>query len=233
MVITVSRQAECDGEEVISLVAERTGLRVADRAILERIAQREGLPIAHLALFDEVVPGPIESLIAEWQTSVSHALYVRRLASTLLLLEREDDVLIIGRGAAFVLTDPGTLHVRIAAPMPCRVARLMARQETSASAAERILRRSDEVRARFIRQAFRADIDSPLHYDLTINTAELPFQDAADVIVLAAQRKSARRAAPAQVTEGFSSRMLHFRRRPRLPRVSEIIWERCQKGTHR
>jgi len=231
MVITVSREAECGGEEIARLVAEREGLQVADRAILERIAQQEGAPIALLKLFDEAVPGPIESLIAEWRTSMSQAIYLRRLVHILFLLEREDGVLIVGRGAAFVLTDPGTLHVRVVAPLPCRVARLVAHEAISRLEAERILRRSDEERARFVRQAFGADIESPAHYDLVLNTAELSTEGASEVISAAAHRKSARRRIAAETAEDFVSHLSRFRRRPSSPRVDEITWERHTRRT--
>jgi len=229
MVITMSREAECGGEEVARLAAERHGLQVADRAILERIAQQEGLPVAHLSLFDETVPGAIEALIAEWRTSMSHAVYLRRLVHMLLLLEREDKVLIMGRGAAFVLSDPGTLHVRVVAPLPCRVARLMARSGLSSAAAERGLRRADAERARFIREAFGADIASPTHYDLVVNTAELTPGATAEVVSAAAVRKSARRGAAAEAPSDFLAHWSRFRRRSGLPRVSEVIWESCRR----
>jgi len=233
MVITLSRQAECGGEEIAQQVLQRLQLRIADRDIVEQIAEREGLPIAHLALFDEVVLGPVEALIAEWRTSMSHDVYLRRLVHTLLTLEREDNLLIMGRGAAFVLTDPGTLHVRVAAPMPCRVARLVQRRGLARSEAERILRRSDAARARFVRQAFQADIEAACHYDVTLNTAELTSEEAAEIIALAAQRKSRRRALPDEAPVDFVGHMLTFRRRPRFPRVSEIIWRHCERRVSR
>jgi len=220
VVITLSRQAECGGEEIAQLVGERLGLQIADRAILERIAQREGLPMAQLTVFDEALPGAIEAVITEWRTSMSHAVYLRRLVHVLLTLERDDSVLIMGRGAAFVLTDPGTLHVRVVAPMPYRVARLMQREGIVRAEAERLLRRSDEARAQFVRRAFEADIGAPCHYDLTINTAELTLEEGAEIIVLAARRKAPRRTVPAETPEDFLSRVLSFRRRPRFPRVS-------------
>lgn len=229
MVITLSRQAESGGDETARLVAERLSLQLADRVILERMAQREGLPIAQFAVFDEVVPGPLEAVIAEWRTSVSHDVYLRRLVHTLLMLEREDSVLIMGRGAAFVLTDPGTLHVRVVAPLPCRMARLVQREGLSRLAAERILTRSDQVRARFVRRAFDADIDAPCHYDVTINTAELTTDDAAEVVILAAHRKCARRARVQEAPGDLLSHIMRFRRRPRFPRVSEIIWRHCER----
>lgn len=229
MVITLSRQAESGGDEIARLVAERQELQIADRTILERMAREEGLPLADLAVFDEVMPGPVEAVIAEWRSSVSHAVYLRRLVRTLLMLEREDRVLILGRGAAFVLTDPGTLHVRVVAPMPCRVARVVQRRTVSRFEAERMLRASDEVRRRFIRRAFEADIDDLSHYDLALNTAELTVEDAAETVAAAARRKAERRMVPGEPAEDLLSTILRFRRRPRFPRVSEVVWRYCER----
>ena len=229
MVITLSRQAESGGEEIARAVAERAGLKLADRAILEQIARREGLPVAQLAVFDEAMPGPIEAVIAEWRTSVSHGIYLRRLVQALLALEREDDVLIVGRGAAFVLTDPGTLHVQVLAPMPCRVARLVQRKGVFRAEAQRLLRANDEARARFVRQSFDADIHAPCHYDIILNTAELRPEDAVDIIHLAARRKSRGRPAVLESPQDFLSHVMRFQRRPRFPRVSEITWRHCER----
>ena len=229
MVITLSRQAESGGEEIARAVVEAVGLELADRVILERIAQREGIPIAQLAVFDEAMPGPIEAVIAEWRTSVSHGIYLRRLVQALLALERDDNVLIIGRGAAFVLTDPGTLHVRVVAPMPCRVARLVQRKGLFRAEAERLLRVSEEGRARFVRQSFDADIDAPCHYDITLNTAEIRLEDAVEIILLAARRKSRRRSVALESPQDFLSHIMRFQRKPRFPRVSEVTWRHCER----
>lgn len=229
MVITLSRQAQSGGDEIAELVAGYTGMKLADRVILEQMAQRAGLPLAHVELFDETVPGPIEALMAEWQTSVSQVVYLRRLVHVLLMLEREDNVILLGRGAAFVLTNPGTFHVRIVAPLPCRIARLMERQGVSRSSAERILRRNDEDRARFVRQAFGAEIDHPTHYDLMLNTAEIPLEEAAEIISQAAQRKSAQRQSAPSGPEEIIARLQRLQRRPHEPRVNELVWQFCQR----
>ncbi len=228
MVITLSRQTESGGDEIAARICEQTGLAIADRAILERIAQREGLPVAQIAVFDEAVPGAIEAMIAEWRTSVSQGIYLRRLTQALLMLEHEDNVLIMGRGAAFVLTDPGTLHVRVVAPMPCRVARLMQRQGVLRAEAQRTLRARDEIRARFVRQSFAVDIDAPSHYDLTLNTAELALEECVDIILLAARHKSKRRVVAREPLD-FLSHIMHFQRKPMLPRVSEGTWRLCER----
>ena len=228
MVITLSRQAESGGDEIARLIAERSGLALADRNILERIAHRAGVPVAHLTVFDEAMPGVIEAMVAEWRTSMSHGLYLRRLVQALVALERQGNALIMGRGAAFVLTDLGTLHVRVVSPMPCRVANLMERRGIYHVEAERLLRAADEARARFVRQSFDADIDAPDHYDLVLNTAELGTEAGAEIILLAAQRKALSRTTQ-EPPRDFISHMARFQRRPHLPRVSETTWRRCRQ----
>ena len=229
MVITLSRQAESGGDEIAESIAAATGLRVADRVILEQIAQRAGLPISRLQLFDEAIPGPLEALLAEWQTSVSQASYMRRLVHTLLMLEREDNVVIVGRGGAFVLTNPGTLHVRITAPLPCRVARLMERQSVSQQQAERILRRIDEERQRFVHSIFGTDVNDPTYYDLVLNTAELTYPAAADVIARAAAHKAQQRQALPSAPDEIIARVQRLQSGPHQPRVSEVVWQFCQR----
>ena len=229
MVITISREAECGGEEIAELLCQQASLKLADRGILERIAEREGLPITQFAPFDESLPGPIEAVIAEWRTSVSHGIYLRNLVQALLALEREDDVVIVGRGAAFVLTDPGTLHVRIVAPMPCRVAQVVQKRGLPRLEAERLLQAQDQLRARYVRQSFNADVEDPNHYDVTINTAELSPEEACEVILLAARHKYRRRAGALEAPHDFATHMMRFRRKPPFPRVSEVTWRLCQR----
>ena len=137
--------------------------------------------------------------------------------------------MIIGRGAAFVLTDPGTLHLRIVAPMPCRIARLVQSQDIHRAQAQRLLDASDEARARFVRKSFDADIADENHYDLTLSTAELSPEDAADIVLLAARRKSRQRSLSREAPRDLLTDVMRIQRRPRLPRVSEITWRRIER----
>jgi cytidylate kinase len=229
VVITLSRQAEAGGEEIAELLCQRAGLVLADRAVLERIAQREGLPVAQLAIFDETAPGPIRAVFGEWRAPINQDTYLRQLVQVLLLLEREDNTVIMGRGAAFALSDPGTLHVRVIAPMPCRIARLVQREGLHRAQALRLLEANDEARARFIRRSFNADIADPSHYDLTSSTAELSTEDAAEAVLGAAGAKSRRRWASPEAPRDLVAHVMRFRREPGLPRVSETVWRRCER----
>ncbi len=230
MVITLSRQTGSGGDEIAELVASQAGLRLADRLIVEQMAQRTGVPLAAVQLFDDTIPGAVESLLAEWQSSLSHMAYLRRLVHTLLSLEHQDNVVMVGRGAAFVLQNPGTFHARIIAPLPCRVARLVDSEGVSPLLAERHLRRSDEDRQRFVRQSFGADIDNPEHYDLMLNTAEMSSEAAAEMILHGAQRKACERLSRApEACLDVIAEVHRLARRPHRPRVSEAVWQSCQR----
>jgi len=230
VVITLSRQIESGGEEIGRMVAERAELRVLDRAILEHIAEREGMPASHLEIFDETVPGLIQRLIVEWSSSVSHVSYVRRLIHVLVQLERQGQCLIVGRGGAFALADPGTLHVRVIAPMPNRVESAARRHAIPLADAERLIRRSDEEQARFIRAAFGADIGDPAHYDLTLNTSELTLEECAEIILGAARAKARRRQVAAEAPEDLPSQLSRSQHQTQFPRVRAVVWRRYQRG---
>ncbi|MFB3882603.1 MAG: AAA family ATPase [Armatimonadota bacterium] len=227
MVITLSRETEAGGDEIASLLSERGGLRCADRTLIEEIARREGIPMTAFALFDTLLSAPVEAVLAGFGTPVNRAAYLKRMVRTLLMLEHEDDVVLIGRGAAFVLADPGTLHVRVVAPIPCRVARLIEREGVHPAQARRVLAAGDDARARFVRESFGAEVADPTHYDLTLSTAEISASDAADVILLAARKKAVRRS----VTHEIGGALLAHAMGPRgqvRPRASGTLWREAR-----
>jgi cytidylate kinase len=49
-------------------------------------------------------------------------------------------------------------------------------------AKRRVVRRESRRRA-FIRQAYNADIDDPLNYDITVNTAKISIESAVDTVI--------------------------------------------------
>ena len=77
------------------------------------------------------------------------------------------------------------------APVEVRVRRTASHEDLSLKAARGEVESSDRERARLARRQFGQDSADPLHHDLTINTAELTVEDAAEVVLAALQRKLA------------------------------------------
>jgi len=92
---------------------------------------------------------------------------------------------ILGRGAAFILSPARALRVFVIAPTSARIDRLAESRGLSHEQAAEHLAEEDAKRREFFRHQFGAAIDDPLHYDIVLNTGTLSIDAAVDVIVAA------------------------------------------------
>ncbi len=77
------------------------------------------------------------------------------------------------------------------APVEDRVRRIASRENLSLKAARVEVESSDRERARLARRQFGHNAADPLNHDVTINTAELTVEAAAEVVLTALQQKLA------------------------------------------
>lgn len=109
--------------------------------------------------------------------------YLFHLRQVLLSLGHHGDVVILGRGAQYVLPPPCALRVRLVAPAPVRAQRVAQREGLALEAARSRVAKVDTQRAAFIRASYQRDSQSPLNYDLTINTGELSLETAVEIVL--------------------------------------------------
>lgn len=193
MIITISRQASTNGALIGRMVAERLGMRFYDRELVEEIARRLHTDTDVISHFDEAALNPVASILMEWRSSINEMVYIRSLHTALRRIGEEDNAVILGRGANYVLRCLGCLHARMVAPLELRIAIYRAEHPRATVAdAQRALREVDTQRAQFIWKHFRQDIDDPEGYDLVINLAAIGPEAAADIIVHAAEERFAR-----------------------------------------
>jgi len=114
--------------------------------------------------------GPRSAIVQSMQAAVQDA-------------ARAGDVVIVGRGGAFLLRHhPGARHVFLHAAEDLRLHVIMRRFRLDAGAARTRLRSVDAARAAAIRQLYRADWRDPANYDLILNTGRLGHERAARVV---------------------------------------------------
>jgi cytidylate kinase len=201
-VITVSRELGSEGDVICDIICEKTGLTRMDKALLLKIAEEAGIDVEAVVEMERgftkrarLVSGEMTSLYRKQASAFdgSRAMddrtYAQVLHDTIQDYARQGDALIVGRGGQMVLRDwPGALHVRLYAPEEVRVQRLMARDNVSQANATRMVQQNDEQKRQFIRQMFNnADWRNPKYYHLTIDTARISRETAAELVVLAAQ----------------------------------------------
>ena len=122
--------------------------------------------------------------------------YLAHLREILLTLGHQGNVVIVGRGAQYVLPSQFGLRVRMVAPTEERVRRIASREDLSLEAARLGVESSDRERTRLARRQFGQNAADPLRHDVIINTAELTVEAATEVVMTALQRKLAVRPGP-------------------------------------
>jgi len=190
MIITISRQAATNGGLVGRLVAERLGLRVFDRELVDEVARRLQVDPNIIIQFDESSKGAIQSLLWDWRAHVNEEVYTRYLRQALKRIAAEGNGVVIGRGANFVMKCSNCLHVRIVAPISLRVEIYRSYFDVSEREAERRIRLEDREKQAFIRRLYGENIDDPENYDLVINLAGLTPEMATDIIANAAKLRA-------------------------------------------
>jgi cytidylate kinase len=169
-VLTLSRELGAGDTGFAPTLAERLGLRVYDRELLEQEAGRLGVTEQELEQVDEQPAGIFQRFRPD---SLSQR-YFNLLGQLMRELAERGDVILVGRGGSRFLRDqPGAFHVRLMAAPEVRVRRVMEHRWLRAGPARQLIAQSDAQRRRFYESYFGADWSSPLEYHVTVNSGRL------------------------------------------------------------
>ncbi len=181
--ITISRQMNSQGDELAAQIAQQLGWRRVCRDLINQAALAAGAPEVALAEIDELGFFGLEPSAKEWQA------YQSQIERFILDLANEGNVVIVGRGGQVVLRDyPDVLHVRVIAPIETRVTWLQQEKNMLLESARACLEKSDGARGRYLRQSYRANLNDPTLYHLTINTGLLDLPQAANLVAQTFQK---------------------------------------------
>ena len=167
-VITISRQLGSLGTEIAQAVAAHLHYQLVDKEVIGEALAVCGVPKMEVERLDEKSPPFWDS----WSASCKK--FFQTLQMTVYDFAHRNNVVIVGRGGQILLKDlPGVLHVRVTAPFEVRLKRIREKDRVDEKQAVRLLRRSDQDSAGFIRAFFNLDWEDPDLYDLVINTQKL------------------------------------------------------------
>ena len=191
--LLISREKGAGGSAVAQLAGKRFGWQVFDKEIVDAIAERAKVRRELVESLDELDRATIKDAIGELlhPQPIGTPGYLANLHEVLLTLGHQGDVVIVGRGAQYVLPSQFGLRVRMVAPVEVRVRRIASRENLSLKAARVEVERSDRDRTTLARRQYGQNARDPLNQDVTINTAELTVEAATEVVVTALQRKLA------------------------------------------
>jgi cytidylate kinase len=181
-VFTVSREAESLGTEIAQALALRLQYEYLDREIIEKSLVERGVPMPEVEKFDEKKP----PFWVSWQ--IQSRRFLHTVQAVVYDFARRGNSVIVGRGGQVLLRNiPGVVHLRVTAPFPTRVGRVMAREKVDEKQAARLVHRSDRDSAGFLRFFFEVDWQDAALYDLVINTDRITADTAVDMVAKLAQ----------------------------------------------
>jgi cytidylate kinase len=192
--ITISREAGAGGSRIAEIAGQRLGWDVLDRNLVACVAERYHLSQPMLELVDETGSNWAYDIFGPWldRKIIPHEKYVVHLARIVIAAARRGNVVIVGRGGAFLLPPGRGLAVRIIATEKYRVRRIMEKYAMAETQARQYIATVDRGRREFVSRFFHRDVADPHLYDLVINVDFLGPEAAAEEIVAAWGRREAR-----------------------------------------
>ena len=194
--IALSREAGARGVAIGRRVGQKLGWQVFDQELLEYMAQDA---VVRQGVLDNLTPAATEWVEARLQVlgeqNLSPHPAIQNLARLVLALGAQGEAVLVGRGAGFILPRATTLHVRLVAPLPERIAYMSQWLRLPVEEATEMVRLRDARRSEFLRTHFHRN-DGDVHpYDMLLNTSLLGEDVCAELIALAARSRTASRVA--------------------------------------
>ncbi|RMD70019.1 MAG: cytidylate kinase-like family protein [Gammaproteobacteria bacterium] len=188
IVVTVSRDYGCGGDEIAEMLAERLGVEYFDKQILESIIKAAP---EHKELMER-----LDKQVSKIRDEIMHMIvtgksaseeYRRHLINVVLGIARKSGV-IVGRGAHIILAHHKVFRVRIVGSPEFCARRVAEKQHISLAEAEQWVRKANEEHADFIRRIFNRDINDPTAFDMILNTDYIDIEPAVDIILFAMKK---------------------------------------------
>jgi hypothetical protein len=191
LTVAVTREAGARGGSIARRVGEKLGWQVYAQDVLEYIAQEGTFRQEILDSLSSEGNAWVQDQLARLPATegADGGVPLRQLAHMVLALGAVGEVVLLGRGAGFLLPPSSTLHVRLVAPLQDRIAYMAQWLRLTREEAAEQVRVRDSRRNEFIETQFSRRPTEPYHYDLILNSSLLGEELCADLIVQAARGK--------------------------------------------
>ena len=179
-VITISREFGSGGDTSAHQVAQTLGYHFVDQKFIGVILGQYG----YVEFDKEYATLPTFWERFDAQRETQRDVMVIMLNQVVQAVAHHGNVVILGRSGFEVLGKfADVFHVRLQAPFPVRVQRVMAQQNIPFEQAEDLVKSNDKVRVSFVEEFYRVPWSSIHAFDLVINTGKVSSDLAATWII--------------------------------------------------
>ncbi len=183
-VVTISRERGSRGKQLAKLLSRELQYGLFDRQIIDYLSQQASLRRHVVESLDEQDRSYLE-LWVEGMFSMQitdHDDYIRGLIEVVKTTALQGGVVILGRGANYILSGTSAYRVRTVAPIDLRVRNLMDTEGMSEKQARDEIKKVDQDRAQYVKRYFQRDINDATGYDLVINLGSHTLDAAVKII---------------------------------------------------
>lgn len=184
--IAMTREMGSLGKDVAAAIADKSGRKVVYHEIIDPIADKMRLRKSHVERFLDGRSGLWERL-----TTDKTSLAIFTADEIFRFLRDGETVVIRGWGASHLLNGiPHVIRVRVCAPLPTRIDRMMQRLETDQRetvAAE--IAMNEESHSAITKRNFGVNWRDSEHYDLVLSTERLSVDECVDEVECAMRQR--------------------------------------------
>lgn len=191
LTLAISRESGARGGSIGRRVGKKLGWQVFDQEMLQFVSKEDPTPLD--------VPEDIQTQALAWihdqwkvieqQVDLSQDATLESVTRLILHLAVGGNVVLIGRGAGFLLPRETTLHVRLVSPLEKRVDYLSQWLRLTPEEGQERVRSRDEHRNEYLTNVLRCDPNQMNQYDMVLNSATLGEDLCVDLLSRAAQER--------------------------------------------
>jgi cytidylate kinase len=200
--VTISRQVGAGGHRLAEALLEAFGREedralfgrweVFDRRLCELVAEHPSYGKSMSSLLTEEYRTRTDEFFQQiFGSAIDQDVLTRHVFRVVNSVASLGKSIIVGRAGSEVTRGLGPrVAVRLVAPIDLRIERVMEFYGLDERAARNEASRLDGYRARLLKRQFKVDIDDPLLYDATWNTAEAPIEGIAGSVIALLRHKA-------------------------------------------
>jgi cytidylate kinase len=193
-VITISREPGSGGSEIARRLSKALNLDLIGGQIIQHVADSAKMSRKVIQSLDEREVTFRDTLLSSLfgENRPWPGEYLQHLTKVVGTIGAFGNVIMVGRGASYVLPRERTFKVRIIAPIELRIRHFMDDRGYTKAEAEQYIVKTENNRRAFVRKYFNAELTDPAHYDMIINTERISLEGAAESIIVAFSQRRKR-----------------------------------------
>ena len=195
IIVTVSREAYCGGDEFAKMLADKAGFKFYDREIISLASQKSGIHEEH---FESAEKKPTNSILYSVVMGMysSRGAYVKLddvltddkiykvQADIIRDMAAQGNCVFVGRCSDYILrNNEKCFNIFLRGDLDDRVKRAMNEQNTSEAEAKKIVSRADKKRRSYYNYYTNREWGNINNYDIALNLSKISEKDAVDVIL--------------------------------------------------